>query len=171
MARPSRNEQLMAADELPACDDQVVHIDAVLAARRELPGTDDLTGMAGLFGALSDPTRLMIVAALAANLGIATAKFVAFAFTASSSMLAEGIHSVADSGNQGLLLLGGHRARRKADEDRAFCCSRTYVQRLRKARKSLGSSRKRAWLWSACCCLSAGRSRSASARPRSAVPP
>ena len=48
-----------------------------------------------------------IVAALLANLGIAITKFIAFLLTGSSSMLAESIHSVADSGNQGLLLVGG----------------------------------------------------------------
>jgi cation diffusion facilitator family transporter len=53
-----------------------------------------------------------IVAALAANLGIAVAKFVAFAFTGSASMMAEGVHSIADSGNQGLLILGGKRSKR-----------------------------------------------------------
>jgi cation diffusion facilitator family transporter len=53
-----------------------------------------------------------VVAALLANTGIAVTKFLAFLLTGSSSMLAESIHSVADSGNQGLLLLGGRRSRR-----------------------------------------------------------
>ncbi|MEW9550474.1 cation diffusion facilitator family transporter [Nonomuraea sp. NPDC050783] len=53
------------------------------------------------------------LAALAANIGIAVTKFVAFFFTGSSSMLAEGIHSVADSGNQGLLLFGRSRSERR----------------------------------------------------------
>ncbi|WP_433353395.1 cation diffusion facilitator family transporter [Microtetraspora malaysiensis] len=53
-----------------------------------------------------------IIAALSANMAIAAAKFVAFLFTGSSSMLAESVHSVADSGNQALLLIGGKRAER-----------------------------------------------------------
>ena len=61
-----------------------------------------------------------IVAALAANLGIALTKFVAWALTGSSSMLAESIHSVADSGNQALLLLGGKRAQRSATPEHPF---------------------------------------------------
>jgi cation diffusion facilitator family transporter len=61
-----------------------------------------------------------IVAALGANLGIAVAKFAGFLITGSSSMLAESAHSVADSGNQGLLLVGGKRARRAATEDHPF---------------------------------------------------
>lgn len=61
-----------------------------------------------------------VVAALAANLGIAVSKFIAFAFTGSSSMLSEAIHSVADSGNQVLLLIGGKRAQKKADAKHPF---------------------------------------------------
>ncbi len=61
-----------------------------------------------------------IIAALAANLGIAVTKFVAFALTGSSAMLAESIHSVADSGNQALLLVGGRRARREATPQHPF---------------------------------------------------
>ncbi|HKY17107.1 MAG TPA: cation diffusion facilitator family transporter [Microthrixaceae bacterium] len=61
-----------------------------------------------------------IIAAFFANLGIAIAKFVGFVITGSSSMLAESIHSVADTGNQGLLLLGRRRATRAADEEHNF---------------------------------------------------
>jgi cation diffusion facilitator family transporter len=61
-----------------------------------------------------------IVAALAANLGIAVTKFVAFLLTSSSSMLAESIHSLADSGNQALLLVGGRRSRREATTEHPF---------------------------------------------------
>ena len=61
-----------------------------------------------------------IVAALGANLGIAVTKFVAYLLTSSSSMLAESVHSLADSGNQVLLLIGGRRARKAADDEHPF---------------------------------------------------
>lgn len=61
-----------------------------------------------------------MIAALLANLGIAVGKLVGFLITGSASMLAESIHSAADSGNQGLLLLGGKRARRSADSAHPF---------------------------------------------------
>ncbi|MFY9891596.1 MAG: cation diffusion facilitator family transporter [Streptosporangiaceae bacterium] len=60
------------------------------------------------------------MAALGANLGIAVTKFVAFVFTGSASMLAEGVHSVADSGNQILLLIGRTRAGRAETEEHQF---------------------------------------------------
>lgn len=59
-------------------------------------------------------------AALAANIGVAAAKFIAFLFTGSSSMLAEAGHSVADSGNQFLLFLGRRRSRSKPNEMHPF---------------------------------------------------
>ena len=61
-----------------------------------------------------------VVAALLANTGIAITKFVAFLMTGFSSMLAESIHSVADAGNQGLLLLGGKKSRKEATEEHPF---------------------------------------------------
>ncbi|MGH3998828.1 MAG: cation diffusion facilitator family transporter, partial [Pseudonocardiaceae bacterium] len=61
-----------------------------------------------------------IIAALLANAGIAVAKFIGYGITGSSSMLAEAVHSVADTSNQGLLLLGQKRARREATQAHPF---------------------------------------------------
>ena len=61
-----------------------------------------------------------VIAAMIANGGIAVTKFIAFMFTASSSMLSEAIHSVADTCNQGLLLIGGKRSQRDPDEEHQF---------------------------------------------------
>jgi cation diffusion facilitator family transporter len=65
-------------------------------------------------------SRKAVFAALFANLGIAVAKFVGFVITSSAGMLAEAVHSLADCGNQALLLLGGSRARRKATKEHPF---------------------------------------------------
>ncbi len=61
-----------------------------------------------------------ILAALSANAGIAVAKFGGFLFTGSSSMLAESVHSVADTANQGLLLVGKKTSQRKPTEEHPF---------------------------------------------------
>lgn len=61
-----------------------------------------------------------VVTAMFANLGIAVTKFLAFLLTASSSMLAESVHSLADTSNQALLLIGGKRAKRAATADLPF---------------------------------------------------
>ena len=68
----------------------------------------------------SEGGRRAILAALAANLGIAIAKFAGFLITRSSSMLAEAGHSLADTTNQGLLLLGRRQSRREEDADHPF---------------------------------------------------
>jgi cation diffusion facilitator family transporter len=65
-------------------------------------------------------SKRAIIAALFANLGIAVAKMVAFVVTTSSAMLAESIHSLADTGNQALLLLGGRKAKKAPDPDHQF---------------------------------------------------
>jgi cation diffusion facilitator family transporter len=70
--------------------------------------------------AVHEGSRRAIVAAFLANLGIAVSKFVGFFITGSASMLAEGIHSVADTGNQGLLMLGGKRAQLRPTPEHPF---------------------------------------------------
>lgn len=61
-----------------------------------------------------------ILAAFLANTGIAITKFIAFVFSGSSSMLAESVHSLADAGNQLLLIFGGRQAKRAADKEHPF---------------------------------------------------
>jgi cation diffusion facilitator family transporter len=68
----------------------------------------------------TDHSARAVLTALGANLGVAAAKFVAVAITGSASMLAEGVHSVADSGNQVLLLIGGRRSRQAPSELHPF---------------------------------------------------
>ncbi|KAM9861951.1 cation diffusion facilitator family transporter [Leucobacter sp. BZR 635] len=68
----------------------------------------------------SEGGKRAIIAALLANVGIAITKFIAWALSGSSAMLAEGVHSLADSGNQLLLLLGGRKAKRAPDREHPF---------------------------------------------------
>jgi cation diffusion facilitator family transporter len=70
--------------------------------------------------AVHEESRKAIIAAFAANVGIAVMKFVGFALTGSASLLAEAGHSLADTGNQGLLMLGGKRASRRPDAKHQF---------------------------------------------------
>jgi cation diffusion facilitator family transporter len=65
-------------------------------------------------------SRRAIIAALLANLGIAVSKVIAFLLTRSASLLAEAIHSFADTGTQALLIFGGRRAQRAADDEHPF---------------------------------------------------
>ena len=69
---------------------------------------------------MTEGSTRAILAAFLANLGIATAKFVAFLFTGAASMLAESIHSVADTGNQALLALGGRQGRQAPTVEHPF---------------------------------------------------
>jgi cation diffusion facilitator family transporter len=69
---------------------------------------------------VTEGSRKAIIAAFAANLGIAIAKFVGFLLTRSAGLLAESVHSLADTGNQGLLFLGGSRAKQGATPEHPF---------------------------------------------------
>jgi len=66
MSRPSRIEQLSDPSVI-LCDKNVVHLNAVRAAQRAIPQTDELGHISALFAALSDPTRLRIISALNAS--------------------------------------------------------------------------------------------------------
>ena len=69
---------------------------------------------------MQEGSRKAIVAAFFANLGIAVAKFVGFLLTRSAGLLAESAHSLADTGNQALLMLGSKRGKRPADREHPF---------------------------------------------------
>jgi cation diffusion facilitator family transporter len=69
---------------------------------------------------MHEGSRKAIIAAFFANLGIAISKFVGFLLTGSAGLAAESVHSLADTGNQGLLLLGAKRALRGRDEEHPF---------------------------------------------------
>lgn len=69
---------------------------------------------------MTEGSKRAILAAFLANLGIAIAKFVGFLITRSAGLLAESIHSLADTGNQGLLMLGSRKARRRPDDEHPF---------------------------------------------------
>lgn len=71
-------------------------------------------------GGMQEGSRKAIIAAFLANLGIAVAKFVGFLLTGSAGLLAEAGHSLADTGNQALLMLGGKRAARRATPQHQF---------------------------------------------------
>jgi cation diffusion facilitator family transporter len=79
---------------------------------------EERTGSDGV--ARHTPSRQVIYAAIAANLGIAAAKFMAAGATGSAAMLAEGIHSVVDTGNGLLLLLGIRQSSRPPDQWHPF---------------------------------------------------
>jgi divalent metal cation (Fe/Co/Zn/Cd) transporter len=72
-------------------------------------------------------SKIVIYIALCANVGIAVIKFIAAAFTGSSSMLSEGIHSTVDSINQLLLLLGIHKAKKKPDDTILSAMGRNFI--------------------------------------------
>ena len=69
---------------------------------------------------MTEGSRKAVLYAFFANLGIAITKFIGFLITASAGLLAEAVHSLADTGNQALLLLGGSRARKAADREHPF---------------------------------------------------
>jgi cation diffusion facilitator family transporter len=76
--------------------------------------------MSSPHGSSHEGSKRAIIAAFLANLGIAVSKFVVFLITGAASLLAEAIHSFADTGNQGLLMLGSQQSRKPADDEHPF---------------------------------------------------
>src|SRR4030095_6791271 len=68
----------------------------------------------------SSESKIAIVAAILGNVAIAVTKFIAAGFTGSSAMLSEGIHSLVDTGNGGLMLLGIHKSQKAPDVEHPF---------------------------------------------------
>lgn len=95
----------------PVTPGRLARTQAGKRARSELEASQNMSATGG---------NKAIIAAFLANMGIAITKFVAWALSGSSSMLAEGVHSVADACNQLLLLLGGRRAKRTATKEHPF---------------------------------------------------
>src|SRR5262249_54464173 len=73
-----------------------------------------------MFAGMASESRTAVIAAIIGNLAIATTKFIAAAFTGSSAMLSEGIHSLVDTGNGGVLLFGVRLSRKPADATHPF---------------------------------------------------
>jgi cation diffusion facilitator family transporter len=69
---------------------------------------------------MASGSNIAVIGALIANLVIAVSKFIGSAITGSSAMLSEGIHSLVDTGNQWLLLLGMKKSRKLPDESHPF---------------------------------------------------
>ena len=118
--RPATEPAAAGTDAESAAAEDISGAKAAAAEHADDADGDD-TDEAGADDTDGEPAGLRAVfAALAANLGIAATKFIAFAITGSASMLAESVHSVADSGNQVLLLLGRNRASRARTEEHPF---------------------------------------------------